>query len=96
MGQWSVTEIRGAVATEHVAKTVLTTVLPLHKSLPVPVIVAVTEQAFNGTVQVAMKSAEAPGANVAMVKTVVLGTGRSLMIKMLLRGMSPVFLTVPL
>ena len=89
------TAIRGAVDTEHVAKTVLVIVFPLHKSVPVPLIVVVTEQAFKGTEQLAMKLAEAPGASAASVKTVVLGTGRSLMTKMLLNGMLPMFLTVP-
>jgi hypothetical protein len=49
-GHTSVTAMRGAVATEQVAWAVLTTVFPVHKSLPVPLMVAVTEQAPAGRV----------------------------------------------
>ena len=58
--------------------------------------VVVTEQALGGTVKLPVKLADAPGASVATVNTVVLGAGRSLTTTTLVRVILPTLRTVPL
>ena len=74
-GQASVTAMAGAMVIGQVMGMVFVTMLGVQMSLPWPLKVVVTEQALAGTVRLLVKLADAPGASVATVNTVVLGAG---------------------
>ena len=95
-GHASVTAIAGAVATVQVVETVFVTVVRAQISLPIPRKVVVTEQALAGMVFALVKLADAPGASVAVVNTVVLAAGQSLSTTTFVKVILPVFRTVPL
>ena len=95
VGQASVTAIAGAVVTVQRVEMTCDTASWVQVSLPVPVKVVVTVQALAGTTVVLVKLADAPGARVPIVNTVVFAAGRSLSTVTLTNVMLPVLRTVP-
>ena len=94
-GQFCVTTMRGVVTSGQVADALLLVTIPVQLSLPRAVTVLLTEQASNGAVKLAVKFAEAPGARLGTVNTV-LGEAWSLTTVTLFKVTLPEFLTVPL
>jgi len=84
----------GAVVSVQVAEAVWVTRIAEQASLPLAVTVLLTEHASAGAVKLAVKLADAPGARVGTVRTV-LGTARSLTTVTLLSATLPGLLTVP-
>jgi hypothetical protein len=94
-GQTSVTAIADAVVVGQVGAVTLVTGACVHWSLPCALKDVVMEQTSAGTATLLVKVAEAPGARLAIVKTGVLGDGRSLTTTTSVRVMLPPFKTVP-
>ena len=88
------TVIRGAVTSGQVAEALLVTRASVQLSRPLAITVLLTEQASAGAVKLAVKFADAPGARLGTVKTV-LGTDWLLTTTTLLSVALPEFRTVP-
>jgi hypothetical protein len=94
-GQFCVTMMRGVVTSGQVAVASVETRLSEQASLPLAITVLVTEHASAGAVKLAAKFADAPGARVGTVSTV-LGEAWLLTTVTLFKVTLPEFLTVPL
>ena len=88
------TTMRGAVTRVQVADAVFETLTAEQASLPLPVAVLLTEHASAGVVKLAVKFAEAPGARLAKLRTV-LGDAWLLTTVTLFKVTLPEFRTVP-
>ena len=93
-GQASVTAMAGAVVSGQVAEATLVTTVPAQASVPRAVTVLLTEQALAGAVKLAVKFADAPGARLGTVSTV-LGEAWLLTTVTLFNVTLPGLLTVP-
>jgi hypothetical protein len=93
-GQFCVTTIRGVVTSVQVAEALLVAMIAEQASLPLAVTALLTEHASAGAVKLAVKFADAPGARLGTVRTV-LGTAWSLTTVTLFKVTLPEFLTVP-
>jgi len=93
-GQYCVTVIPGAVTSGQVAEALWVTMLSEQASLPLAVTVLLTEHASAGAVKLAVKLAEAPGARLGTVNTV-LGDAWLLTTVTLFKVTLPEFPTVP-
>src|ERR1035437_4439535 len=94
-GHASVTAMAGAVVSGQVADATLVTIVAVQASLPLAVTRLLTEHALAGTVKLAVKFADAPGARLGTVSTV-LGEDWLLTTTTLFRVTLPGLLTVPL
>ena len=93
-GQTWVTTMLGVVVSVQVAEALLFTTAPVQLSLPLAVTVLLTEQASAGAVKLAVKLADAPGAKLGTVNTV-LGEDWLLTTVTLFKVTLPEFRTVP-
>jgi hypothetical protein len=87
--------MRGVVTSVQVADALLLTAVSAQLSLPLAVTVLLTEHASAGAVKLAVKLADAPGARLGTVSTV-LGEAWLLTTATLFKVTLPEFLTVPL
>src|SRR5436190_7813693 len=94
-GQFCVTVRRGVVPSGQVADATLVTMFAVQASVPRALTVLVTKHELPGAVKLAVKFADAPGARVGTVSTV-LGEAWLSVTTTLFSGTLPGLLTVPL